>query len=227
MSEPKDFDTFWLLKGQKLASNTFTNLGKRLSNYTTYLNYLSGFYTATGVALTAFSEWQSLFTYAVIIAPIIVLYLTHYVIATDQTIPLNLVDLRSPLQINHTYRDLVEQLKKEVETAKKWVSLATLCVIVGGTAAAYLIRGENQANAAAKVNIDLENEYTKNRKLHFEISNDKLTVEAKLTEAKWFKITYMLEGTEKAYILYIPSLTDYKRELPIEKLIDINPINNE
>ncbi|MBV7270100.1 hypothetical protein [Winogradskyella luteola] len=240
MSELKDFDQFWLGKGQELVDDTFTNLNKHLINYNTYLKFLLGFYTTAGLTTVLLFKSVCPWIYIGFFLPLVVVYWALFKISVGQSISLDSLDIRSPLKINDTYNKLVINLKKDIVSAKQWVGLATFAVLIGGSITTYYLNLEIKEAEKEKVLRDaeykksedllkMENEiykdFKKTQKLHIEVNekDQKLMITAKLLETKTIAIEYIdIDGKTQNKAFEIPKRTDYKRDIGnVKKLIKI------
>ncbi len=240
MSELKDFDPFWLEKGQELVNNTFTNLNKHLINYNTYLKFLLGFYTTAGLTTVLLFKSVCPWIYIGFFLPLILVYWALFKISVGQSISLDSLDIRSPLKINDTYNKLVINLKKDIVSAKQWVGLATFAVLIGCSTATYYLNLEIKEADKEKVLKDaeqkrsedllkIENEiykdFKKGQKLHIEVNekDQKLIITAKLLEDKTIAIEYIdTDDKTQNRAFEIPKWTDYKRDIDnVKELIKI------
>ncbi|MDD7887204.1 hypothetical protein [Flavivirga sp. 57AJ16] len=227
MRDLKDFDSFWLAKGQDIVNNTFINLNRHLTNYSVYLKALVGFYTIIGLTANLITSTTNVKVYLVFVLPYIILFLAMFKISVGQNAQLEELDLRSPLQINNAYGKLVLGLKKDIIEAKRWVALATITILIGGTLALYHIniekkereRQEKIEKRADKI-LSYEDEnlkaYKKTQKLKVTKikGEDKITLEAKFAENKTviLKLISHKEDTVTKSI-NIPKLYDYKVDI--------------
>lgn len=225
MAESKDFDDFWIGRGQKLVEDTFTNLNKRLSNYIAYLKYLKGFFIISGLTTLGFYQTTDPWVFGSFIIPVIFLYLATFQISVASEVQIEQLDLRSPLKINEAFHDLVIGLKEEVENARSTVAWTTIVVLIGGTIAIYNLNKQNESGQTKKEQKTFLNEAKKDQKLSFTLNDkiNKLTVEGKLVKEKTYNITYARDSKNDTTILInIPALIDFKRDIDnIKSLIEV------
>ncbi len=238
MSELKTFDEFWLEEGQKLVKESFTNLNKHLSNYSTYLKFLSGFYTTAGLTTLVLFKSVCPWIYVGYFLPTILLYVATFKISVGQSVPLETLDLRSPLKINDTYNKLISRLKDDIIRAKRWIGVATLAVLLGGSITIFYLNKEvkeleknklidKAREDKKKALLDTENEiykeFKKNQKFYITTSKteQKATLVAKLLEEKTIEIKYIdLKGKKDSIgPIIIPKFTDYKQDIDSVKSI--------
>ncbi|RAJ17968.1 hypothetical protein [Olleya aquimaris] len=204
MSELKDFDTFWLEKGQTLVNETFTNLKKHLKNQSNYLKALLGFYTFLGLTSSLITTTTDYKVYLAFILPYIILLLAQFKISVGQKAQLETLDLRSPLKINDAYNKLVLSLQEDVISAKRWVARATIAILVGGTASFYFLNKDKAAKAKLykiEARADTISGYedeglkdfikTQQLKVSKVKGENKVTVEAKFTKDKIIELTLL------------------------------------
>lgn len=245
MSELKTFDEFWLEEGQKLVKESFTNLNKHLTNYSTYLKFLSGFYTTAGLTTLLLFKSVCPWIYVGYFLPTILLYVATFKISVGQSIPLETLDLRSPLKINDIYNKLISSLKDDIIRSKRWIVLATLAVLLGGSITIYYLNLEindkkeekeladvekKEADDLLKIENEIYKEFKKAQKFHIITSktDQKITVTAKLLEDRTYSINYLdEEGVSKSINLDIPKYTDFKREIfNVKSIVDIKELKN-
>ncbi|WP_299112155.1 hypothetical protein [uncultured Winogradskyella sp.] len=248
MSEPKkfDFDQFWLEKGQELVNQTFTNLNRHLNNYNTYLNILLGVYTAYGLTLTALFKSENTYIYVGFFLPLILVYWAIFKISVGQEIPLDSLDMRSPIKINNTHNRLITSLKKDILNAKRMIGIATFAVLMGGSITTFYLNKEvkefeknkldNDAKKerkkdSLKIADDIFKEFKKDQKFYITTNkkDQKATIEAKLLEGKTIEVKYLdLNGKAKtSKPIRIPKFMDYKRDLDsVKSIINIKVLNN-
>lgn len=221
MNDIKDFDHFWIAKGQELVEKTFTNLNKHLSNYATYLKYLQGFFIVGGLTAEAFYKSTNPYVFASFLLPLIVLYIATFKISVSRKVELKTLDLRSPLKINATYNKLAEELRGDVKNAKDWVAYATVIVLIGGSLAIYNLNKENKENLVLKAENEIIKEYKKGQKL--KVTSDakgKMTIEAKFAEEKIVEIGLITSNNKTINkIITIPALCEYKLDIDSVKTI--------
>ena len=245
MSELKDFDQFWLEKGQELVKDTFTNLNKHLTNYNTYLKFLLGFYGVIGLAATVLLKSVNPYIYIGFLFPLIIVYLAFFKISVGQSVPLETLDIRSPIKINNTYNKLVVNLKADIISAKKWIGLATFAVLIGGSITTYYLNLEvkkaekekvikdaekKKEDALFTINSDIDKDFKKGQKFHITTNKNehKIIITAKLLDDMTIVIEYIDEdGETQIDTIEIPKHIDYKREIGnVKKVIEIkNNIN--
>lgn len=224
MSDLKDFDTFWLEKGQTLVNDTFTNLNKHLKNQNNYLKYLLGFYSTLGLASSLITGSTDIKVYLIFVLPYIILFLAVFKVSVGQKAQLETLDLRSPLQINQAYGNLVTDLHKDVVKAKRWVALATFAILIGGGTSFYFLNKEKAEKAKqdkietrAETILGYEDEglkdfiKTKQLKVSKVKGENKITVEAKFIEDKIIELTLVtIKDSTIIKVIKIPKLVHYK-----------------
>lgn len=223
MSDIKDFDTFWLEKGQVLVNDTFTNLNKHLKNYSNYLKTLIGFYTFLGLTASLITASTDIKIYLIFILPYIILLLAQFKISVGQKAQLEKLDLRSPLKINDTYNKLVLGLQEDVIIAKHWVAWATIAILVGGATSFYFLNKDkvvqaklDKIEARAEKISGYEDEglkdFIKAQKLKVSKlkGEDKITIDAKFAVEKTIELT-LLTSKDETIIkeIKIPKLIHY------------------
>ncbi|TGV03759.1 hypothetical protein [Flavivirga rizhaonensis] len=235
MRELKDFDSYWLAKGQETVNGTFVNLNKHLTNYNNYLKALLGFYTLIGLTANLITSTTDVKVYLAFVLPYIILFLAMFKISVGQSVQLEKLDLRSPLQINDAYGKLVLGLKKDITQAKKWVALATIAILIGGSVALYSINIEKEEREKREkidkrkdkiLNYEDENlkEYKKAQKINLtrNIKENTISIAAKFSEDKKIALKFVnLKKDTVIKIIDVPKLCDYKLDVEnIEELIE-------
>ncbi|WP_299272356.1 hypothetical protein [uncultured Psychroserpens sp.] len=227
MSDLKDFDIYWMEKGQKLVDETFTNLFRHLNNYNVYLKALLGFYAAIGLVKGMLEDSTNGWAYFSFILPIAVVFVAIYKTSVGQELNIEKLDIRSPLKINETYGNFVIALAKSIKRAKFWVAMATVAVLIGGSVSLYLLNTEKQKRAEAEkieqredkiqgYKDDNEKAFAENKKLHVTFNEDanKITIEAQFVEHKVLVIEMKtIEDKTDLIKVQIPALCDYKAEI--------------
>ncbi|WGD35701.1 hypothetical protein [Olleya sp. YS] len=227
MSELKDFDTFWLEKGQALVNDTFTNLKKHLKNQSNYLKALLGFYTFLGLTSSLITATTDYKVYLAFILPYIILLLAQFKISVGQKAQLETLDLRSPLKINDAYNRIVKGLQEEVISAKRWVARATIAIILGGTISFYFLNKDKAAQAKLdkiEARADTISGYedeglkdfikTQQLKVSKLKGENKVTIEAKFTEDKIIELTLLTtKDSTITKAIKIPKLVNYKMDI--------------
>lgn len=228
MSDIKDFDSFWLEKGQTLVNDTFTNLNKHLKNYSTYLKTLIGFYTFLGLTSSLITASTNIKVYLIFILPYIILLLAQFKVSSGQKVHLEVLDLRSPLQINEAYGKLVKGLQHDVISAKRWVALATFAILVGGTLAFYFLNLEkaekeklDKIEARAEKILGFEDEalkdFVKTQKLKVSKvkGENKIIVEAKFPKEEIIEIIMITAKDDDTITksIKVTKLCDFKLDL--------------
>ncbi|MDO5978760.1 hypothetical protein [Flavivirga spongiicola] len=227
MGDLKDFDSFWLAKGQDAVNNTFVNLNKHLTNYSVYLKALLGFYTLIGLSANLMTSTTDIKIYLAFVLPYIILFLAMFKISVGQSVQLEELDLRSPLQINNAYGKLVLGLKEDIIKAKRWVALATIAILIGGTIALYHINIEKKAREKQEkiekradkiLSYEDENlkEYKKAQKLNVtrNIKENKVSVGAKFSEDKKVVLKFInLKNDTITTVIDVPKFYDYKVDI--------------
>ena len=227
MSDLKDFDIYWMEKGRKLVDETFTNLFKHLNNYNVYLKALLGFYTAIGLVKGMLEDSTDKWAYISFILPIAIVFVAIYKTSVGQELKIEKLDIRSPLKINETYDSFVTALAKSIKHAKIWVGIATVAVLIGGSASLYILNTEKIKRAKCEKKAqycekiqgykdDNKKTFAENKKLHvtFDKETNEITIEAQFVESKILTIeTKTMEDKNDTIEVQIPGLCDYKAEI--------------
>lgn len=227
MRDLKDFDSFWLAKGQETVSNTFTNLNKHLTNYSVYLKALLGFYTLIGLTSSLITSTTNIKVYLIFVLPYILLFLAMFKISAGQSVQLEELDLRSPLQINDAYGRLVLGLKNDIIKAKRWVACVTIAILIGGSVALYYINIEKEEREKREkiekradkiLGYEDENlkEYKKAQKFYVtrNTKENKASLIAKFSEDKKVALKFVnLNRDTITKIIGVPKLYDYKIDI--------------
>ena len=239
MDEPKDFDGFWMGKGQKMVNESFTHLNTSLSNYGKYLNYLTGFYLIGSITAETLLEVTDLWIFIALALPLAITALAMLMLSVGPKVQTEALDLRSPLSINAAHNALVTGLKEDVKHAKVWVVAATAAVLLGGSMGVYMLniaKSENAKSDSAtsknerskKVEEILFKEAQKNLKFKVDrnLTKNTATVEAKFLEDRKLLVTYVLVGetSKRTDTFTVPKYQDFKVVFDSVQKIDIEEI---
>lgn len=188
MSDLKDFDSFWLGKGQTLINSTITNLTTHIKNSVAYLNALSGFYLVAGTTAEILYKSSCIWIYLCYMLPVIFVQFLKFKVTAGQKVLTNQFDLRNPLQIKDTHNEMVRELISEVNKGKRKLFYATAAVVVGFSIAIFLNNLESKKEEENKRNNAVEKLKKAEKKL-LETDSKLSSLKSIVDQKQKFKVT--------------------------------------
>ena len=133
---PFNFDEYWLRRGKEFADQTLLGLNRRLQSFILFLNILAGASFFGEIGYATFLKSADWIVFGCFIIPLLVSLAARYEIGIELVRPtFKSPDLRSPIQINRAFNEVVDSKREQLRRAQPWLLSAlgtfVICIPMG------------------------------------------------------------------------------------------------
>ena len=133
---PFRFDEYWLGRGKEFADHTLLGLNRRLQSFILFLNILAGASFLGEIGYAAFLKSANWIVFGCFIIPLLVSLAARFKIGIELVRPTyKSPDLRSPIQINRAFNEIVDSKREQLRRAQPWLLSAlgtfVICIPIG------------------------------------------------------------------------------------------------